>query len=91
MKHLIITSFLLIAFVSITKAQNKPAYQLFKNNGEVANYDDMIKDLANSDMVFFGEYHTNPISHWLQLEMSKNFFYIKRESQPHNPLNDHPH
>jgi len=79
MKHLILTSFLLIAFVSITKAQNKRAYQLFENNGEVANYDEMIKDLATSDMVFFGEYHTNPISHWMQLEMSKSFFDIKGE------------
>jgi uncharacterized iron-regulated protein len=80
MKHLIITSFLILCTVSITKAQNKPAYQLFKNSGEVANYDEMIKDLANSDMVFFGEYHYNPISHWMQLEMSKSFFEIKGDS-----------
>jgi len=78
MKYLI-TSFLLISLAGITKAQNKPAYQLFKNNGEVANYSEMIKDLANSDMIFFGESHTNPISHWMQLEMSKSFFDIKGE------------
>ena len=77
MKHLKLTGFLLIAFVSITIAQSKPAYQLFKNNGKAANYDKMVKDLAKSDMVFFGEYHTNPISHWMQLEMSKSFFKIK--------------
>ena len=79
MKHLILICSLIISFVSITKAQNKPAYQLFKNNGEVANYDEMIKDLANSDMVFFGEYHNNPISHWMQFEMSKSLFDIKGE------------
>ena len=28
-------------------------------------------------MVFFGEYHTSPISHWMQLEMSKSFFELK--------------
>jgi len=28
-------------------------------------------------MVFFGEYHGNPISHWLQLEMSKSFYDVK--------------
>ncbi|PTM10723.1 MAG: hypothetical protein DA407_03075 [Bacteroidetes bacterium] len=77
MKHLIITSFLVIAFVNIASAQQQPAYQLFKNNGEMANYDDMIPDLAQSDMVFFGEYHNNPISHWMQLEMSKSFFEAK--------------
>jgi len=37
----------------------------------------MIEDLAESDMVFFGEYHTNPISHWLQIEMAKSFYELK--------------
>ncbi len=77
MKRFKLIGFLLISFVSLTTAQNKPAYQLFKNNGKVVKYDKMIKDLAKGDMVFFGEYHTNPISHWLQFEMSKSFFEIK--------------
>ena len=68
---------LLISFVFVASAQDKQAYQLFKNNGKKAKYDKMINDLAKSDMVFFGEYHTNPISHWLQLEMSKSFYEIK--------------
>lgn len=79
MKRLTLTGILFIAVVSLMTAQGKPAYQLFKNNGKKANYDKMIKDLAESDMVFFGEYHTNPISHWLQLEMSKSFYDIKGE------------
>lgn len=79
MKHFTIIILLLVSFVSIIEAQNKRAYHLFKDNGEVANYEEMIKDLADSDMVFFGEYHTNPISHWLQLEMSQSFFNIKGE------------
>ncbi|WP_262501965.1 ChaN family lipoprotein [Polaribacter atrinae] len=77
MKYLLLISFLLTSFINTTKAQNKPAYQLFKSDGKVANYDKMIKDLADSDMVFFGEYHYNPIAHWLQLEVSKNLFDIK--------------
>ncbi len=58
-------------------AQSKPAYQLFERSGAVANYDLMIEDLAVSDMVFFGEYHNNPISHWLQLEVSKSLHKLK--------------
>ena len=61
------------------KAQDKPAYQLFKNNGKPAKYKKMIKELAKGDMVFFGEYHTNPISHWLQFEMVKSFYKIKED------------
>jgi len=76
MKYLLLLSFLLLS-ISSTKAQNKPAYQLFSNDGEIADYDEMIKDLAKSDMVFFGEYHNNPISHWMQLEMSKSFYEVK--------------
>lgn len=76
MKQIITTGILLIAFMSLAMAQTKPAYQLFKNDGSIANYDNMIKDLVKCDMVFFGEYHTNPISHWLQLEMSKSFYEV---------------
>lgn len=77
MEKIFLTTCILIIFVNFISAQSKPAYQLFKNNGKTADYDKMIKDLADSDMVFFGEYHNNPISHWMQLEMSKSFFEIK--------------
>lgn len=77
MKNFILTGILMVSFINLTNAQHKPAYQIFKNNGKAAKYDKMIKDLAESDMVFFGEYHDNPISHWLQLEMSKSFFDLK--------------
>ncbi|QXP65567.1 ChaN family lipoprotein [Polaribacter sp. AHE13PA] len=80
MKYLILTTLLFISLISTTRAQDKPAYQLFKNNGKTANYNKMIKDLADSDMVFFGEYHYNPISHWMQLEVSKSLFEIKGDS-----------
>ena len=73
MTRIIITGIIATIFVNLTVAQSKPAYQLFKNDGEIANYEEMIDDLVKSDMVFFGEYHTNPISHWMQFEMSKLF------------------
>ena len=78
MKRFKLSGLLIILFVNLAIAQNKPAYQLFKNDGEVANYENMINDLAESDMVFFGEYHYDPISHWMQLEMSKSFFEIRK-------------
>ena len=55
-------------------AQDKPAYRLFNSKGKVVKYDKMVSDLAESDMVFFGEYHTDPIAHWIQLELSKSLF-----------------
>lgn len=77
MKQALLIGFFVLSFLGSLTAQNKPAYQLFKNNGKLVKYDKMIRDLAESDMVFFGEYHTNPISHWLQLEVSKSFYEIK--------------
>ena len=34
----------------------------------------MVKDLQKSDMVFFGELHNNPISHWLEYELMVELF-----------------
>lgn len=79
MKRIQVTIIALFVFTLVSFAQNKPAYQLFDQKGKAAKYDKMIEDLAESDMVFFGEYHTNPISHWLQIEMAKSFFELKAD------------
>ncbi len=79
MREVKLSFLLLILCINFIHAQSQPAYELFKNDGKPANYADMIKDLSKSDMVFFGEYHNNPISHWMQLEMSNSFFEIKKE------------
>ena len=71
---------LFTALIGFAYASDKPAYTLYNNKGEEAKYSDMVKDLATSDMVFFGEYHTNPISHWLQIELTKDL-YAKRGEQ----------
>ena len=77
MKSIQLTILVLIVFLATANAQDKPAYQLYNQKGKITKYDKMIKDLSESDMVFFGEYHTNPISHWLQVEMAKSFFESK--------------
>lgn len=79
MQRILYTSILLLTFMSSSFAQDKPAYQLFNQKGKQVKYKKMIKDLAKNDMVFFGEYHTNPISHWLQIEMAKSFYELKGE------------
>ncbi|MCF6223928.1 MAG: ChaN family lipoprotein [Flavobacteriaceae bacterium] len=77
MKKIRLSIIMIFSCFTIIYAQSKQAYELYNNKGKKANYDKMIKDLAKSDMVFFGEYHFNPISHWLQIEMAKSFFEIK--------------
>lgn len=64
---------LLFTLISISVfAQDKPAYLLYSKEGNQVTYEYMIEDLSKSDMVFFGELHNNPISHWLELEVTKS-------------------
>lgn len=73
----------LIAFLislsvsSILVAQDKPAYKIFTGEGKKADYGDIVKAALKADIVFFGELHDNPISHWLELELTKSLFAEK--------------
>lgn len=66
--------FLIIAFIfAITIngfAQNHGPYKIFNSKGKAVSYQKMMKQLQKQDLVFFGELHNNPISHWLQYEVT---------------------
>jgi len=53
-------------------AQDKKAYQLFDKNGKKVSYDKLLKASLKTQVVLFGEYHNNSVSHWLQLELTKD-------------------
>jgi len=57
-----------------------PAYVLYDKNGREISYDKMIKQLADADVVLFGEQHDNAISHWLELELTRSL-YEKRDGR----------
>lgn len=52
--------------------QSKPAYVLYNAQGKKVDYGKMLRVLAGKDIVLFGEYHNNPIAHWLQLETTQD-------------------
>lgn len=64
--------FLALQAVLVAGAQDKPAYVLYNSKGKKVSYKKMIKDLSARDVVLFGEFHNNPISHWLQLEVTRD-------------------
>lgn len=68
MKGLSVLLFLLASFVSV--AQDKPAYVLYNAEGKKVKYSKMLDAVSGADIVMFGEYHNNPIAHWLQLELT---------------------
>jgi uncharacterized iron-regulated protein len=59
---------------------DKNAYQFFDLKGKKADYQDVLKAALASDIVFFGEIHTSPICHWLQIELTKDLFAEKKEN-----------
>ncbi len=74
--------FLLIIFISVilmSFRSDKPAYKLFNTKGKEVKYKNMIKKLKDADIVFFGELHNNTISHWLEIEITKDLFEHKKK------------
>lgn len=62
---------LYVCFFTISGiTQNKYAFTLFNSKGKTVSYEKMLESLKNADIVLFGELHNNPISHWLQYEVS---------------------
>lgn len=70
---------LMIVLLAGFKA-DKPAYRLFNADGKEIKYSKMIKGLEDADIVFFGELHNNPIAHWMELELTKELYTLKRDS-----------
>lgn len=71
---------IILLFVILTLSsfrQDNPAYQLFNNKGKQVKYKKLLKEAEKADIVFFGELHNNPISHWLQLELTQDLFKLK--------------
>ncbi len=59
---------------------DKPAYLIYKANGDKTNYTEMVRELMKYDVIFFGELHNDPIAHWLQLELAKSLHAEKGSS-----------
>ncbi len=65
---------LLILFLALSltlQARDKPAYILYNAQGKKVSFSKMIKQIARQEIVLFGELHNNPISHWLELEVTQ--------------------
>lgn len=69
MKNLFAIMF--FAICSILNAQDKKAYQLYDSKGKKVTFEKMVKSVLKTEVVLFGEFHDNPICHWLELELAK--------------------
>lgn len=71
MKKIILVLCSLLA-AGLSFAQQKPAYVLYTGDGSRVSYKKMIRKLSEQDIVMIGEFHNNPISHWMELEITKD-------------------
>ncbi|WP_412850488.1 ChaN family lipoprotein [Chryseobacterium sp. PMSZPI] len=76
MKNILIA--ILIAGFCTLRAQELKAYQFYDQKGKEINTDKLVKELADYDVVFFGENHNSSINHWLQLKITETLFEKKK-------------
>jgi uncharacterized iron-regulated protein len=76
-KLLVLFGFILIYSSSIAKGLD--AYVIYDKKGKTVDFGKMMKATENKKFIFFGEFHNNPISHWLQLELTKHLYAVHKK------------
>jgi uncharacterized iron-regulated protein len=69
MKSIFVTLLLCASFWGFS--QNGSGFVIYNSKGKKVSYKKMMKSLAKSEVTLFGEYHDNPISHWLELKVTQ--------------------
>lgn len=65
MKYIVVF-LLLISHLGFS--QNTVPFQIYNQKGKKVSTKKFLKELEKSEIILFGEYHDNPIVHWLQLK-----------------------
>lgn len=80
MKNLLLacTAFLIMSFAGVNL--DKMAYVLYSSKGIKTTYDELLAEAKKADIVLFGELHDNPMSHWLQRELTQDLYDDKKEN-----------
>ncbi|GAB3869680.1 hypothetical protein GCM10028824_17100 [Hymenobacter segetis] len=73
--------FLLLLLPLLAFTADRPAYRLFSAAGLPADYDQMLQELAQADVVLFGEQHNDALAHWLELQVAKDLQKLKKPGQ----------
>lgn len=74
----------LFLFVSLslllTRVWAQEAYTIFNKEGEKVSFQTLMAATKGKSHVFFGEFHNNPIAHWLQIKMVKALYAVHEEN-----------
>lgn len=71
--------FLLLAFLFpiFVFAQTEQAFVIYNAKGKKVSIAKMTRESIDAQLILFGEFHDNPISHWLELELLKELYNQK--------------
>lgn len=70
----------LVALISVeAQSQELRSHQIYNQEKEPVNFGEMAKALRSYDVVLFGEFHNNPVIHWLQLKLTQELFQHSQE------------
>ncbi|MFN3907693.1 MAG: ChaN family lipoprotein [Flavobacterium sp.] len=68
----LLSMFCVLVFTVQTFSQELKNFHWFDANGKKTTTEKLIKEALKAEVVLFGEYHNNPICHWLQLKLTQS-------------------
>ena len=69
-----LSAFLLAAGAVYGYGENPVLYRLYDNTGKEIEFSAMIDSLKKSDVVFVGESHNCPVSHWMEFKIAEALY-----------------
>ena len=76
---LLLTCFCIYAHQLVVGQSNHSAYTVFDSTGKSLIYEELIRDLSNYDVVFLGEMHNCPITHWLEFRIVRSLHEVHKD------------
>jgi len=62
------------------RTREKPEYSLYDGRGGELRYEEMLDRLVRSDVILFGEIHDHPVVHWMQQELTRDLYELRRDN-----------
>jgi uncharacterized iron-regulated protein len=67
-----------VALCFFSFRSDKKAFTLFNSEGKEVKYEKLLESAKDADVILFGEFHDNPINHWLEQELTRELYDAKK-------------
>jgi len=74
MKTRLMITAALCLWAMMLRAEDMPVYRIFDQKGKAVTFEKMVAGVQRNQVILFGEYHDDPIIHWLQLNLTKRVY-----------------